>query len=261
MQIDLILPTVSLVFLNAIVWAYPRVEPRMKRFMEGGEFTVKDALGLAIVLAVSIAVLALTPSALLLILSMIGIGFVLNLTSLIITGNRWISVILPSIFYVCFFFFWNLKLLNLFAIILAFGTSLILADVFTWRSSLAFIAVLTLIDVIHVFGTKMMIEVGARASGMELPLLLRLPTYPVQGEMMLGLGDLFVASLVTIRNWERFGGKAGLITSIYIAIFLLSIVPLFQAFRALQALPATIFIVAGWITSYIHLKATGNKDQ
>ena len=258
MQIDLILPTISLVFLNVVVWAYPRVEPRLKRFMEGGEFTVKDALGLAVVLAVAIAVLALSPSALLLVLSMIGIGFVLNLTSLIVTGNRWVSVILPSIFYICFFFFWNLKLLNIFAIILAFGASLILAGAFSWRSSLAFIAILTLIDVIHVFGTKMMVEVGQKGVQLGLPLMLLLPAYPAKGYLGFGLGDLFVASLITIRNWEKFGGRAGFVTSVHIALFLGLMIPIVERFGAL---PATVFISAGWITSYLQMRIKERKAR
>ena len=255
MHLDLILPTVSLVFLNVVVWAYPRVEHKTKRFMEEGEFTIKDAPGLALILAVAVVILAISPSALLLVLSMIGIGFVLNLISLIVTGNRWISVILPTIFYVCFFFFWNLKLLNIFALILAFGTSLILASAFSWRSSLAFIAVLTLIDVIHVFGTKMMVEVGQKGIQLGLPLMLLLPAYPAGGYLGFGLGDLFVASLITIRNWERFGGRAGLITSIHIAIFLGLMIPIVGIFGAL---PATVFISAGWITSYLHIRIARN---
>ncbi len=256
MQIDLILPTVSLVFLNVVVWAYPRVEHKMKRFMEEGEFTVKDALGLALVLAVAVAILAISPSALLLVLSMIGIGFVLNLTSLIITGNRWISVILPAVFYVCFFFFWNLKLLNVFALILSFGASLILASAFSWSSSLVFIAVLTLIDVIHVFGTKMMVEVGQKGIQLGLPIMLLLPAYPAGGYLGFGLGDLFVASLITIRNWERFGGKAGLITSIHVTFFLGIMIPIVERFGAL---PATIFISAGWVTSYLQMRIARNE--
>ncbi len=258
MQVDLILPTVSLIFLNFVVWTYPRLEPRMKQFLEEGEFSVKDALALALVLAGAIVILALSPSALLLILSMIGIGFVLNLTSLIITGNRWISVILPSTFYVCFFFFWNLKLLNLFAIVLAFGASLILANVFTWKSSLAFVAILTLIDIIHVFGTKMMVEVGQKGIQLGLPIMLLLPAYPARGYLGFGLGDLFVASLITVRNWEKFGGRAGLVTSIHIAIFLGLMIPVVERFGAL---PATVFISAGWVTSYIHMKIMRERNS
>ncbi len=258
MQIDLILPTVSLIFLNVVLWTYPHVEHRMKRFMEAGEFSVKDALGLALVMAIAVAILAISPSALLLVLSMVGIGFVLNLTSLIVTGNRWLSIILPSIFYLCFFFFWNIKLLNLFAIILAFGTSLILASTFSWRSSLAFVAILTLIDVIHVFGTKMMVEVGQKGIQLGLPIMLLLPTYPAKGYLGFGLGDLFVASLITVRNWERFGGRAGLLTSIHIALFLGLMIPIVERFGAL---PATVFISAGWVTSYLQMRILSDKSK
>ncbi|RLG46649.1 MAG: hypothetical protein DRN90_06185 [Thermoproteota archaeon] len=251
MQIDLVLPTVSLLFLNAVVWAYPKVEPAIRQFMEEGEFTVKDALGLAAIMAIAIAVLALSPSTLLLAVSMIGIGLVLNLTSLIVTGNRWISLLLPCFFYVCFFFFWNLGLLNVFAIILAFGASLILANAFSWKASLAFVAVLTLIDVIHVFGTKMMVEVGYKGIQLRLPLMLLLPTFPAKGYLGFGLGDLFVAALLTVKNWEKFGGRAGLITSAYIALFIGLIVPMVEK---VGALPATLFISAGWIASYLHIR-------
>lgn len=258
MQVDLVLPTLSFVFLNLLLWTYPRVKPRLRRFMEEGELRIKDAIGLVLILAVVVAILAITPASLLMLLSLAGIGFVLNLTSLIFTGNRWISLILPIIFYLCFFFFWNLGLLNLFALILALGTSLILSSVFPWKSSIIFVALLSIIDIIHVFGTEMMVEVGQKGISLGLPIMLLLPAYPAEGYLGFGLGDLFVAGLLSVKNWERFGRKAGLITSIHISIFIGLLMPFLDLFGVL---PATVFIFAGWLTSYLQIIAMGLKPK
>jgi len=102
----------------------------------------------------------------------------------------------------------------------------------------------------------MMTAAAVKMIEMSLPTLIAIPTYPTEGWIFLGLGDLLLASLLSIQTSKRFGRRYGLTS---IALMALSFLILENVIFNLgfQFFPATSMIVVGWAFILIFLKLRG----
>jgi hypothetical protein len=145
--------------------------------------------------------------------------------------------------------YWNILLVNLFAIFFAVSIVVYLGGLFSWTTVLVFAALIVGMDIVQVFGTKFMGTAADKLVELELPILIRVPTYPAGGWIGLGLGDIFLAGLLAIQIARRYDRKAALISAVSIgfAFFLYEVVAF--TFRIFDYFPATIIVVCGWFLS------------
>ena len=250
MRIDVLLPSALLLITVAILFLYIRYEGKVRSLVGGRKFRPRDAVLLVAAMGVMVTILALIPKLDIILVLFLGIySLVLFLFTYLVVPKWYLAALTPALFIILYFYYWNMYLLNFFAIIFAIFISIYLGSLFTWKTTAVFVTVLTLMDMVQVFGTRFM---GASAEKMlefQLPAMIILPTFPVEGYIFLGLGDVLLFGLLTIQTAQKYGRKFGLVSILVMtAVFLLLETILLNLFAGFF-LPATVFVTCGWLTA------------
>jgi len=174
------------------------------------------------------------------------------------TKERWYLAILPpALFIVLYLFFsrtsiWFPYLLNLYGIVFAVLIILYLGSLFTWKTLLIFVCLLTVMDIILVLFTGTMVSAAKHVAGLRLPVVISLPTFPaIVSEwgtlfMSLGLGDFFFAGLIGIQTLKKFGRGFAVSSVIAMSISFFIFETLILTYE-LSAFPGTLMIICGWL--------------
>jgi len=174
------------------------------------------------------------------------------------TAERWYVAVLPPALFICLYLFfsrtpiWFPYLLDSYGVIFAVLIILYLGSLFTWKTTLVFVALLTVVDIVLVLVTGTMVSAANSVQALRLPVLVSLPTIPTvlfEGNgiyMSLGLGDFFFAGLLTIQTYKKYGKR----TSVWSAIAMTISFFVFEALLlnyGLAAFPGTLMIICGWL--------------
>lgn len=251
MLFDVALPAVISVITIMIVLLYPKFRTRIESLFEDKEFSVLDTVFLVIAMGVMVTVVVLIPEQAMQILFLGAYSFVLFLFTYVAVERMHFAVLPPIIFLALYFSeFWGPLSSTLFAVIFVISISIYVGSLFSWTTILVFAALITVMDVIQVFGTKFMGEAAGKAMALQLPVAIQVPMFPITGEAMLGLGDLFLAGLLSIQTSRRYNVRAGIISAISIGLaFFIFEIFYFRLRTYFQAtyFPATIIVVCGWL--------------
>ncbi|MCS7096224.1 MAG: hypothetical protein RMK50_04100 [Nitrososphaerota archaeon] len=178
-------------------------------------------------------------------------------------GKRWYLAVLPSALFLALYLFyggtaiWDHYLLNVYGIIFAVMIILYLGNLFTWKSTLVFTALLTVADILLVLVTRTMVSAATHVSSLKLPVLITMPTIPqiLTSEgvlyMSLGLGDFFFAGLIALQTLKKFGLNTALLSA---AAMMFSFF-IFEAMMiniAVAAFPGTVMIICGWLPILVY---------
>jgi presenilin-like A22 family membrane protease len=174
----------------------------------------------------------------------------------------------PVLFILLYVFFsgtpiWFPYLLDFYGIIFAILIILYLGSIFTWRTTLIFVGLLTIMDAILVLYTGTMVSAAMHVIQLRLPILVSIPALPpiVEKEatlyMSLGLGDFFFAGLIGIQTMKKFGKSFAILSSIAMAVSF-SIFEAIMLNYGFSAFPGTLMIICGWLPLVL-LKALSNK--
>jgi hypothetical protein len=173
-------------------------------------------------------------------------------------GERWSLAVLPPALFICLYVFfgrtrlWFPYLLDIYGVVFAILIVLYLGSLFTWKTSLIFVTLLTVMDIVLVLYVGSMVSAAKHVSGLMLPVLITLPIFPglptdkAVFYMSLGLGDFFFAGLLAVQTLRKFGRNLAVLSVIGMATS-------FMAFEAyllnyeLRAFPGTLMIICGWL--------------
>lgn len=231
---------------------YTRYEGKIKPLFEGREIRLRHVILMVVAMGITVTILAFIPE-----LDIIKVFFlciyslVLFLFTYLIVPKWYFAVLSPAVFVALYLLYWNIYLLNLFAVLLAISISFFLGVLFTWETTAVFAALLTIMDIIQVLGTRFMVVSGGKMLALGLPAMVIVPTFPSwfpEGMVILGLGDILLAGLLVIQTSKKHGRKLGFITIIAIAaVFLLLETILLNFFAGY--FPATVMVICGWLTA------------
>ncbi len=185
----------------------------------------------------------------------------------------------PALFVLLFVFFnvayggavvWYPAIMDVFALTFAVLIILYLSSLFTWKTTLIFAGLLTIVDTILVLGTGTMITAAQQFTGLGLPVLVYLPKIPLipipAGSDFigffgfypsgLGLGDFFFAGILALQTFKKFDKKTANISivamTLSFGIWLAFIEEITMALEPLLGyvpvgFPGTLMIITGWI--------------
>lgn len=185
----------------------------------------------------------------------------------------------PALFMLLFVFFnvayegtavWYPALMDVFALTFAVLIILYLGSLFTWKTTLIFAGLLTIVDTILVLGTGTMITAAQQFTGLGLPVLVYLPKIPLipipaGADFIgffgfypsgLGLGDFFFAGILALQTLKKFDKKTANISivamTLSFGIWLAFIEEITSALQPLlghipSGFPGTLMIITGWI--------------
>jgi len=205
---------------------------------------------MVVVMGIMVTIMAFVPQEAIQVLVLAGFSFLLFIIVYILL-DRWYLAALPPIGFVWLYLqWWNLIFLNIFAITFAVLISFYMARLFSWKAVTVFAALLTIMDVIQVFGTGYMGTSAEKMIQLRLPTLILVPTFPskISGYVGLGLGDLFLAGLLSIQAALKYGRRTGILSAgtIGITFFIFEIVLL--NYPSGRYFPATVIIAGGWLS-------------
>ncbi len=174
------------------------------------------------------------------------------------TSERWYLAVLPPALFLCLYLFfsrtpiWFPYLLDLYGIVFAVLIILYLGSLFTWKTALIFVGLLTVIDVILVLVTGSMVSAVSHVSGLRLPVLVSVPTVPAIVTdlgtlyMGLGLGDFFFAGLLAIQTYRKYGRDFAILSVIAMTVSFFVFEAFILSYR-LGVFPGTLMIICGWL--------------
>jgi hypothetical protein len=248
MIVDVFLPSVLFLIGVVVVFLYSRLEEKVDSLFGEKEFQLWHIILLVAATGIMVTVLVFIPEQSLLLLFTFAYVAILFLFMYLFVPKWYVDVIPPIIFIILFLYFWNIYLFNFFAILFGVSISIYMGKLFTWKTTAAFVSLLTIIDIIQVLITKFTVASAEKLLELGLPVGIILPTFPyVGGSTFLGLGDIFLMGLLAIQNTRKYRRKFGLASVLLMAIVFF----LFQTTLLnsdIQDFPATVFVVSGWLT-------------
>jgi len=176
-----------------------------------------------------------------------------------LAASKWyLAVSAPALFIVLYIFYWNAYLSNFFAIVFAISITLYLATALTWKYIAVFVPLLTLLDLVQVWGTGLMGKAAEKLITLHLPAMITVTAFPSDMNAALGLGDIFLAGILAIQSTQKHGRKFGYLSIVAITAFF-SLFWIIQINLQIRYLPATVPITGGWLIAMI-IKRIKNKE-
>jgi hypothetical protein len=259
MYLDISMPlTLFSVTLMSLLLS-EKVESRLRTLFEEKQFTNKDVVLLVILMGIAVTLIGLGARYgfvnLLMGLFLFSYSSLLFLfTYVFLSRHLFLAVLPPAVFVLLYFFLkntfiWSLYLVNIYAVIFAVLVTLYLGSLFTWKATLIFAVLITILDVVQVFVTGAMVEAAETGVMLQLPVVVATPIFPstagVVGLLRLGLGDFFLAGLLSIQTLKKYGRKYAILSAATIAVvFFIFEIYLLNCFQGY--FPATLIVILGW---------------
>jgi len=254
MRLDVSLPLILFLVTVAVIFLYGRYEKKIKSLFEGRELRTRDVVLLVIAMSGMVTVLAVTHFWLgtaIMFFYLYVYSVVLILFTYLVVPKWYVGVLVAALFNELYFLYrdtpiWDPYLVNLFAIIFVICISVYLGGLFTWKTTTVFVVLLTAMDIVQVLVTGFMVESSEKLLALRFPVAVILPTFPSEGRILLGLGDIFLFGLLGIQLTQKYGRKSGLTsTALATGVFLLLETILLNYYP--KAFPATVLIIGGWL--------------
>ena len=250
MIIDVLLPSALFLVGVIVVFLYSIINKKVDRLVGGQELHLKHVIPLVLGIGVMVTITLFIPEHALLGLFLFAYSSILFLLSFLLAPKWYLAVVSPVLFLLSFFYFWNIYTFNLFAILFGISVAIYMGSLFTWKTTVAFASLLTIMDIIQVLITGHMGEAFETAKTLGLPAFIKLPMFPSDGLTYLGLGDLFLFGLLSIQSTRKYGRNLGLKSTILMAIvYLLLQTVLLNYYTLENGFPATVLVISGWLVT------------
>jgi presenilin-like A22 family membrane protease len=202
-----------------------------------------------------ITIIALIPQLAIMVLFLFVYALLIFLFSYVLSPKWYLAPLPPVLFLLFYFFYWNIFMSDIFAILFVISISLFLGRLFTWKSTVVFVTLLVIMDIIQVFITQYMVVSAEKMLELQLPTMVIVPTFPLEGYAILGLGDILLSSILSIQTSRKYGKRLALASCTSIALVFLLIETLLLNYDV-GFFPATVMITSGWIivliVRYLH---------
>ncbi|MEM3642120.1 MAG: hypothetical protein QXH37_09390, partial [Candidatus Bathyarchaeia archaeon] len=217
-----------------------KVEGKLKMVFEEKQLQGKDAVLLAVLMGVIITLIATSIKYgfenSLMVLFLFSCSILLFMFTYVLLNRRWyLATVPPAVFILLYLLLrntaiWLLYLANIYSAVFAILAILYLGCLFTWKATWVFACLITLLDILLVFVTKAMVDLAKTGLGLGLPIAVMVPIFPpimgINYFIGLGLGDFFLAGLLSIQILKRYGKTSAFlsVTAISIAFFIFEVI-------------------------------------
>lgn len=238
--------------LLATLFLYFRSEKKIGSVFQEVKFRYYHGILLVIAMSIMVAVLLLIPSEAILILYLCVYSLGFFFFTYLFMPKWYLAPVTPILFIALYFArppYWNLFTFNLFGIVFAIFISVYLGILFTWKTTAVFVVLLTVMDIVNVLVTGFIPKTAEKiVEELWLPVVVKLPMFPSVGYFYLGLGDIFLAGLLSIQSAKKYGKKFGFASIATITVvFLILITVLLNYYQGY--FPATVLVISGWLTA------------
>jgi len=247
LHFDIVLPSVFFLLIASSIFIQDKLKNKISSLFEEAKFSTKEAILTAVWIGIAVTVMALVPGEAIRIFFLTAYSYILfSFTRMLL--KKWYIAIFPPILFICsYLFFWNLATFNISVAVFFIIIILYTSGLFSWRTVWIFAALLTIMDVIQVFLTGFMVQSATKMLELRLPVLLILPMYPYTSIINLGLGDIYLASLISIQASAKYRMEVGVLMAATNGIAMFLFEALMLNTRLFTFFPATLVVIAGSI--------------
>jgi len=249
MILDVLLPSVLFLIAVATIFLYAKFEKKVDSLLGGTELRIGHVVLLVAAIGIIVTILVFVPERAMMVFFLFAYSTILFLFTYLLAPKWYLAVPIPVLFIALYLSpYWNIYLFNFFAIIFAVCISVYMGSLFTWKTTAAFVALLTIVDVIQVLVTRFTVISAEKALELRLPVAIILPMFPYEGWTLLGLGDVFLFGLLSIQTTRKYGRKFGLASILSVTIVFLLLQTILLNYDV-KSFPATVLVISGWLTS------------
>jgi presenilin-like A22 family membrane protease len=253
MMFDVVLPTVLFLVTVAILFIRSKYEMPVESLFEERKLDYRYAVIMVVATGIMASALLLIPDKAVMIFFMSAYSSLLFLFTYLVAPKWYLAFLPPALFITIYFSpYWMFNafgvywIFNAFGIVFAILVAVLLGSLFEWKTTTIFVVLITIMDIVQVLVTRHMVESGEKMVELRLPVMIILPTFPSVGVTALGLGDFFLAGLLSIQTAQKYGRKLGFASALAIAVVFLVFQTVLLSFNV-QAFPGTVFIISGWL--------------
>lgn len=249
MAFDVLLPLVLFLVGVTTVFLYSRLDHKVDRLFGGQELQPKHVILFVAAIGAMVSIMLVIPDSALLGLFLFAYTAILTLFTFLFVPKWYLSLVPPVLFLVSFFYCWNIYTFNFFALLFAVAIAVYMGNLFTWKTTVAFAGLVTIMDIIQVLFTGHMGEAFETAKTLGLPAFIKIPMFPDAGLTYLGLGDLFLFGLLSIQLARKCGRNFAFKSVIVMGIvYLVLHTVLLNYYPLTSGFPATVLVVICWLT-------------
>lgn len=259
-NIDIAMPLTLFSITLVSLFLNKKTEPMLKSTFEEKEFRVRDAVMLVAMMAIMISLIVFLRgmAAPLMILFLFSYSALLFIFTYLFSKKRWYISAVPSATFVLLYVFlrdsaiWSDYLIGIYGAIFAVLITLYIGSLFTWKTTLVFAVLLTIVDAILVLATGTMIEAYYATASLNLPVVISVPRVPVIATQYrwlptaLGLGDFFFAGLLAIQTSKRYTQKSAIISVVAMSTSYFIVGALLSNYGP-AFFPGTLIMIIGWL--------------
>ena len=250
MIVDVLLPSALFLVGVVVVFLYSQLDKKVERLVGGQELHLKHALLLVLTIGTMATVILAIPEQALLGLFLFAYTAILFLFTFLFVPKWYFAFLLPVLFLLSFFYWWNIYSFNFFAVIFGISVAVYMGRLFTWKTTVAFASLVTVMDIIQVLITGYMGKAFETAKALGLPAFIKLPMFPTSGLTYLGLGDLFLFGLLSIQSTRKYGRCFGFMSIVVMSVvYLLLQTVLLNYYPLTNGFPATVLVISGWLVA------------
>ena len=248
MILDVLLPSVLFLVALAVFFLHARFEKKVDSVFGGTELNTWQVVLLVAAIGSVVTILVVVPKMAMTVFFLFAYSTILFLFVYLFAPKWYLAIPIPVLFIALYLSpYWNIYLFNSFAIIFAVCITVYMGSLFTWKTTVVFVGLLTIIDIIQVLITKFTVISAEKALELGLPVGIILPTFPNAGMTFLGLGDVFLFGLLTIQTTHKYGRKLGLTSIVSMTVHFLLLQTILLNTNV-ESFPAAVLVVSGWIT-------------
>jgi presenilin-like A22 family membrane protease len=246
MRLDIVLSLILLLVSLITLFLYDKYKVKIKSLFGENKFRTRDAVLIVLMMGIMVTIIAVIPQFALMVLILFTYALLLFIFSYVISPKWYLALLSPALFLALYFFYWNIYLSDLFALLFVISIALFLGRLFTWKSTVAFVTLLVVMDFIQVLITQYMVISAGKMLELQLPTMVIIPTFPLEGYAVLGLGDILLTSLLSIQTLRKYGKRLAVASCVAMAIVFLFVETLLLNYEV-GFFPATVMIAGGWI--------------
>lgn len=254
MKIDFLLPSSLFLIVALSLLLSEKIEKKIKAILGEKKLSTREIFFMVISMGIMVSIIVLLPSYWIQILFITAFSYMLLIFTYLLSEKWFLAVIPPAIFVVSYLTVYRMiedvlvinTIISIFAALFAIMIVTYLNSLFSWKVTVIFAVLLMVMDIIQVFLTNHMIEAASKMITLRLPVAIILPTFPLMGYMILGLGDVFLSGLLSTQAAYKYGRRAGFLmaASISLALFIFEAL-IFNLDIELRGFPATIIVLLG----------------
>ncbi|MEM2342306.1 MAG: hypothetical protein QXX94_05930 [Candidatus Bathyarchaeia archaeon] len=254
MKIDFLLPLSLFLIVTLSLLLSEKIEKKIKMILGEKKLGTREIFLMVISMSIMVSLIILLPTYWIQILFIIAFSYMLLIFTYLLLGKWFLAIIPPAIFVASYLLIYTMMedilivntVISIFTAFFAVMIITYMNSLFSWRITVLFAVLLTVMDVIQVFLTTHMIEAANKMITLRLPVAMILPTFPLMGYMVLGLGDVFLSGLLSTQAAYKYGRRAGFLiaASISLALFIFEAL-IFNLEIELRGFPATIIVLLG----------------